>query len=318
MAEPRHEDPIVAARYRDLPLEEPSPALDDAIRAAARRAVHASPRSFSRRWAMPVSVAAVLVLAVGVTLRMQIEQPGIEYSVPDRRLEAPAPVASAPPAPAVPEAAPLKEGIESTMSYAQKPAPPTAARRSERAAARDSAKAQGSAAAGASGEPVLAKQERERKATAPAPFQPELSRSAPMESRSEASGALAPQTRPKASADTAATQAAPPPPPAASAPAPAQAPAAPPPVAATAPKATEELALQAPSARAKRATEPRAMGDMGLRASAVETPERKLERIAELRREGRHAEADEALTKFRREHPDFKIAPELWERVRPR
>ena len=53
-------------------------------------------------------------------------------------------------------------------------------------------------------------------------------------------------------------------------------------------------------------------------ASAAEPPEKKLEKIAELRRAGRDREADEALEKFRREHPDFKIPPETWERVRPR
>jgi hypothetical protein len=49
-----------------------------------------------------------------------------------------------------------------------------------------------------------------------------------------------------------------------------------------------------------------------------DTPEKKLERIAELRRDGRVREADEALEKFRSEHPDYRIPPEVWERVRPR
>lgn len=52
--------------------------------------------------------------------------------------------------------------------------------------------------------------------------------------------------------------------------------------------------------------------------AAAATPEKQLERIAELRAAGRHAEADEALAKFRREHPDYRIPPELWEKVRPR
>ena len=75
-------------RYRALPREEPPRALDDAILAASRRAVTARP-SLSRRWAAPVSIAAVLVLAFGVTLEMQREEPGIEYQAPKRR-EAPA------------------------------------------------------------------------------------------------------------------------------------------------------------------------------------------------------------------------------------
>src|SRR5947207_3257194 len=66
--------------YRELGAEEPGDALDQAIVAAAHRAV--APRSATQRWAVPVSVAAVLVLAVGVTLRMQQESPGIEVSPP--------------------------------------------------------------------------------------------------------------------------------------------------------------------------------------------------------------------------------------------
>jgi hypothetical protein len=45
---------------------------------------------------------------------------------------------------------------------------------------------------------------------------------------------------------------------------------------------------------------------------------KELERIAQLRRDGRHPEADEALQKFRRENPDYRIPEALWERVRPR
>ena len=85
-------DDTVARRYRELSREEPRAALDDAILAASRRAV-AKP-SLSRRWAAPVSIAAVLVLAFGVTLEMQREAPGIESAVPER----PAASALAPPA----------------------------------------------------------------------------------------------------------------------------------------------------------------------------------------------------------------------------
>lgn len=60
-------DERVSGAYRALGREEPPPALDAAIVAAARR-----PR---RRWAVPVSIAAVVMLAVGVTLRVQLEAP---------------------------------------------------------------------------------------------------------------------------------------------------------------------------------------------------------------------------------------------------
>lgn len=69
MAE-QERDEEVSASYHALGSEEPSAALDAAILAAARR----------RRlhWKGPVSIAAVLVLAVGVTLRMQRERPDAE------------------------------------------------------------------------------------------------------------------------------------------------------------------------------------------------------------------------------------------------
>lgn len=72
------QDDKLSARYRELAREKPPPALDAAILAASRRAL-ARP-SFARRWGAPVSIAAVLMLAIGVTLHMQREQPGVETS----------------------------------------------------------------------------------------------------------------------------------------------------------------------------------------------------------------------------------------------
>ncbi len=102
----------LGAAYRALPREEPRAAIDDAILAASRRAL-ATP-SASRRWAAPMSIAAVLVLAFGVTLHMREEKPGIEspevYS---------APVATPPPATA-PEA-PAAKSVERVPDPAPKP-----------------------------------------------------------------------------------------------------------------------------------------------------------------------------------------------------
>lgn len=95
-------------RYRDLARDEPPRSLDAAILAASRDAVR---RRSSSRWAVPVSIAAVLVLAVGVTLRMQQEEPGIETSIPQG---APPPVA-----PAIPAQGPASTAPEP----AQAPAP---------------------------------------------------------------------------------------------------------------------------------------------------------------------------------------------------
>jgi hypothetical protein len=51
---------------------------------------------------------------------------------------------------------------------------------------------------------------------------------------------------------------------------------------------------------------------------AEETPEAWLERIAELRRQGRQEEADKALAEFRKRLPDYKIPPAMLERVEKR
>ena len=85
-------DDRIARRYRELAREEPPPALDAAILARARQATGDGPsfpapeetrvRPRFPRWAGPMSIAAVLVLGIGVSLRMQLEQPGIETSAP--------------------------------------------------------------------------------------------------------------------------------------------------------------------------------------------------------------------------------------------
>jgi hypothetical protein len=59
--------------WREASDDDPPAALDEAIRAAARRAVQARPRAFAGspfggRWRVPLSVAAVLVVSATVTL----------------------------------------------------------------------------------------------------------------------------------------------------------------------------------------------------------------------------------------------------------
>ena len=71
----------------------------------------------------------------------------------------------------------------------------------------------------------------------------------------------------------------------------------------------ELLAAGAPAAPAARAP-------MQARALAkVESPGQALERIAELRKQGRDEEADKALAEFRKRYPDFKIPDEMLKRV---
>jgi len=73
----------ISRRYRELPREEPPRHLDDAILAAARRAVHTRPAplvvpSGRQRWYFPLAAAAIIVLAVAVTMHMEREQPADE------------------------------------------------------------------------------------------------------------------------------------------------------------------------------------------------------------------------------------------------
>jgi hypothetical protein len=95
----RDRDAALSAAYRAAPAELPPPALDDAIRAAARRAVGARPRAagapWVRRWQAPMAVAAVLVLCVSLVALMR-EEGGETVRVP--RVEAPGagPATSAP------------------------------------------------------------------------------------------------------------------------------------------------------------------------------------------------------------------------------
>jgi hypothetical protein len=50
-------------------------------------------------------------------------------------------------------------------------------------------------------------------------------------------------------------------------------------------------------------------------AKVQEPPEPWLERIAQLRKDGKNDEADQQLAEFRKRYPDYRIAPELLEKV---
>jgi hypothetical protein len=48
------------------------------------------------------------------------------------------------------------------------------------------------------------------------------------------------------------------------------------------------------------------------------SPEQELERIARLRADGRHDEADKAIEEFRRAYPVYRIPDAMWERIKRR
>ena len=79
------DDAKVSARYRELAREEPPRHVDDAILGAARRATASRPAplvapSGRRRWYVPVAAAAIIVLAVAVTVHVERQQPDFEVA----------------------------------------------------------------------------------------------------------------------------------------------------------------------------------------------------------------------------------------------
>jgi hypothetical protein len=258
------DDLDVGRRYREVSAEEPPRALDDAILAAAREAQ----RPWTRRYAVPLGLAAVVVLSVTVTLRIQHERPGIEAPAPAAKAPEPAAVAQAdtalklkaeadikPPAPERRARASVRDEAPQDKPRADEPRP----------FARPMGEAAKESVAIAAAPPV------------PAPAAPAMASRAELQRGAESSvaGATARQAEERTSRDAAA--------------------------AARAPQAGPVEAL------AKRA----ALG-------SVATPEQELERIALLRREGKHDEADKALAEFRKRLPDYRIAEEMLQRVERR
>ena len=96
-------DPQISQRYRELGTEEPPPALDRAILAAARRATS------RHRWYSSLAVAAVLIFAVAIVVQIERQPPDqVPMSTPSTpAVEPPSPPQAAPqereaPAPAKP------------------------------------------------------------------------------------------------------------------------------------------------------------------------------------------------------------------------
>lgn len=280
MADPR--DDRVSAAYRELPSEGPPALLDAAIQAAARRAVGARPGG-ARRWQVPVSIAAVLALAIGISLHVEREKPVVVDGTPVSPGSAEYPV---------PQAAPEKEDRAiAAPAPAQAPAaaaPAPALGKSQKPAANE--------VAPATRMPVAPLPETKR--FAPDPVRAEPTAVAPMESRP------APiQAPPAPAAAPASPPVASPAPPPASAPQPAAAGAT---ASGEAMRAAPQAAKRAKSELAREHTlQEKTMSD------AMETPQRRLERIADLRAKGLHEEADRQLAEFRRAYPDYRI-PEEW------
>jgi hypothetical protein len=258
------DDPKISQRYRDLPREEPPRALDDAILAAARRAAETRPAplvvpSGRRRWYFPLAAAAVIVLAVAVTVHVERQQPDVEI--------AEAPLAAPPPlAPSVLEEQPAPAQVPKAGAKRElfTPDPKPAADARELRAKRDA-------------EPPADLQKAQQAPTSPAPA-PAASARAP--AQDAVSGA-----RESARADVAK-------------------PAAP---------MRQESSVRASSAPS---AAPAAVGALG--AFAYASPEQWLQGIDDLKRQGRHDEAEKQLAEFRKRYPDYRIPEAILEKFEKR
>lgn len=236
------DDDKVSLRYRSLAREEPPRRVDEAILAAARRAADARPAPLvaptgRRRWYFPLAAAAIIILAVAVTMHVERQRPDLEI--------AEAPVAAPPPAHEA-QADRLRKLEEAVRA---KPAPAAAP---EPAAARDAAS------------------ETRKLAQRKAEAQGDVQKPQPV-------------------------------------------PAAPAPAVAPEPSGRRDAAteMRTRAAMASR-TEPAAGAVAGL---AKASPEQWLQGIADLRRQGRHEEADRALAEFKRAYPDYRISEAMLEKV---
>jgi len=80
---------------------------------------------------------------------------------------------------------------------------------------------------------------------------------------------------------------------------------------------------RAADAQGTLASAPRAARAMSENVAArlmvqADSPEQALQGIVDLRRQGRHEEADKALAEFRKRYPDYRIPPEMLEKVERR
>jgi hypothetical protein len=252
------DDGDISRRYRELGREEPPRHLDDAIRAAARRAVGTRPAPLvvptgRQRWYFPLAAAAVIVLAVAVTMHVEREQPGEEIVT----------------AQGAPAASPPSEPRAEAQAEQPQSATPERRRKAESTDSRESRNA---------APPQLLKAPEPAPALPPAP------------------PPAATQDAISSSQQSAKIEAAPPPVAGAAAgPAPA-------------PKARAQLRRFDESAR----------GAPSVSASALQSPEQWLQGIADLRKQGRHDEADRSLAEFRKRHPGYQIPEAMLEKVEKR
>lgn len=130
-------DKKLSRLYRESARVEPPAALDRAILEAARRAAEPGSghrRPWWRRWAVPVTAFATLVLTVTLTLMVQHERERSEVGPESVPAEA-APAAPAPQPAAAPESAKADAAGAAAVPRQRPPAPPVPSKRMQDAGA---------------------------------------------------------------------------------------------------------------------------------------------------------------------------------------
>jgi hypothetical protein len=116
-------DPQISQRYRELGTEEPTPELDRAILAAARRATS------RHRWYSSLAAAAVIIFAVAIVIQIERQPPDqVPMSAPSTPVVAPPSAEPAAPEkrearPAMPAKAPPRRSAEQAPQFAPEPPP---------------------------------------------------------------------------------------------------------------------------------------------------------------------------------------------------
>lgn len=310
-----HRDHVLSRIYREGAWPEPSRQIDQAILAASRRE-----RSFARRWAPSFAVAATVVLASTLALKVYREQPEVispsppdaasrdkQPSAPEKATETKA-AETKPAAPAAPPVQPVAtpQGFSSTMDAGEaerldriqreldlkRGAPPSESPVAGYAAAQKSALAEKAA-------PAL-KKEASASASAPASA-PRAAASKPVTPFASTREPVAPQpqaleaNRDRLQASPPAAQAAPLPAPTVAAPAPA--PAAP----ASGASAISGSALGTTTLMVNRAA-PKA---------SERSPQTWVEDIRKLMAAGRSEEAGQEIAEFKKRYPDYVLPEDL-------
>lgn len=277
-------DPQLAGIYRAGGEPQPPAHLDDAIRAAARRAVQAGPRRNAdrfRRWSVPLSLAAVIVLSVTVVTMMREE--GADRwvaddvrslpSAPSARVDQPDRAATEPVRPAAP-AVTAKEAAPSPPALAAAPA--------EKPQAADKTVAG-----------LAEKRERDRPAAPPAAEISALGQSAaPAASAAAPAGAMEDRAAPAPAAPRALRRSAP--------------------AAAMAEASRSEESMVAKQASSMGAAAlAKSRGDALWQDLEQEPAGKWLERLRELRRDGRNEDFARLAAEFRRRFPDAVLPEDL-------